>query len=205
LPTAVPAGLDVILRRKAIGAEALAVQRDALLGGKYPALAPQLRTWLTLRRQISRKRLDGPGLEGAPEHQRLLAGWSTHLEQLEAELARHIPEMNLAQHLRTVERGAVARALPADAVLVEFVRFDAYNFQAIPQRGESLWQAARYVAFVMRAEAPDDVRMIDLGEAAPIERMLTAFRASISGGDRQLRVASAAPTLPVSDGTDLRM
>ena len=204
-PTAVPAGLDVVLRRKAIGAEALAVQRDALLGGKYPALEPQLRTWTTLRRQISRKRLDGPGLEGAQEHQRLLAEWSARLEQVEAELARHIPEMNLAQRLRTVDHGAVARALPTDAVLLEFVRFDVYNFQAVAQRGESLWQAARYVAFIMRAEAPDDVRMIDLGEAAPIERMLAALRASITGGDRQLRMAGAAPTLPASDGTDLRM
>ena len=205
LPTAVPAGLDVVLRRKAIGAEALAVQRDALLGGKYPELELQLRGWTTLRRQISYKMLNGPGAEGEQEHQRLLAGWSARLEQVEAELARHIPEMNLARHLRTVDRGAVARTLPADAVLVEFVRFDVYNFQAVPQRGESLWQAARYVAFVMRAEAPEEVRMIDLGEAAPIERMLAAFRASITGGDRQLRIAEAAPALSTSDGTDLRM
>src|SRR6185295_16619120 len=166
-------------------------------------LAPQLHAWISLRRQTSHKRLHGPGPEGTQEHQRLLAAWEARLEQLEADLARHIPEMNLAQRLRTVDRRAVAMALPADAVLVEFVRFEVYNFQDVPQRGESLWQAARYVAFIMRAEAPDDVRLIDLGEAAPIERMIAAFRASITGGDRQLRLAEASPALPTSDGTDL--
>ncbi len=34
----VRAALDLVLRRKAIGAEALAAQRDAVLSGRYPAL-----------------------------------------------------------------------------------------------------------------------------------------------------------------------
>ena len=42
-PAAVRAALDLVLRRKAIAAEALATQRDAVLGGKYPALEPKLR------------------------------------------------------------------------------------------------------------------------------------------------------------------
>ena len=203
-PTALPTGFDLVLRRKALGAEVLAIQRDTVLGGKYPALEPQIRAWTMLRRQIGRKRLDGPGREGPQEHQRLLASWETRQEQLEAALARHIPEMNLAQHLRTVDRYTVARALPVEAVLIEFVRFTTYDFHAVPQRGEAVWQAARYGAFVMRAEAPEDVQFIDLGEAVPIERMLAAFRASLPGGDRQLRVATAAPSEPPSDGAALR-
>ena len=40
-PAAVRAALDLVLRRKAIAAEAVATQRDAVLGGKYPALEPR--------------------------------------------------------------------------------------------------------------------------------------------------------------------
>src|SRR5262249_38902193 len=42
-PDGVGAALDLVLRRKAIGAESLAAQRDAVLGGRYPHLQPQLR------------------------------------------------------------------------------------------------------------------------------------------------------------------
>ena len=203
-PTALTAGFDLVLRRKALGAEVLAIQRDTVLGGKYPALEPQVREWTTLRRQTGRKRLDGPGRDDPQEHQRLLASWENRQEQLEAALARHIPEMNLAQHLRTVDRYTVARALPVEAVLIEFVRFTAYDFHAVPQRGEAVWQAARYGAFVMRAEAPEDVQLIDLGEAVPIERMIAAFRASLPGGDRQLHIAAATPSESPSDGAALR-
>ena len=36
---AVEAALEIVLRRKAVGADALAAQRDAVLGGKYPQQA----------------------------------------------------------------------------------------------------------------------------------------------------------------------
>src|SRR5262249_10845211 len=37
-PEAVRAAFDLVLRRKALGAEALAAQREAVLGGRYPHL-----------------------------------------------------------------------------------------------------------------------------------------------------------------------
>jgi hypothetical protein len=58
---AVAPALDLVLRRKAIGAEALAAQRDAVLGGQYPALVPRLKDLSLLRRQIAQKTLAGPG------------------------------------------------------------------------------------------------------------------------------------------------
>jgi hypothetical protein len=37
-PAAIRAALDLVLRRKAIAAEATAAQRDAVLEGKYPCI-----------------------------------------------------------------------------------------------------------------------------------------------------------------------
>ena len=197
-PDAVRAALDLVLRRKAIGAEALAAQRDAVLGGRYPAFKPQLREWSTLRGQIARKTLAGPGPEGLPAHRQLLAQWNQQKERLEAELARRIPEMNLEQKLRAADRRAVALALPAGVVLIEFVRFDVFDFQAVPARGEPRWQPARYLAFVLPAGEPDHVQMIDLGEAEPIDRMIRDFRAGITGEveNRPGRDLVAAPIGP---------
>ncbi|MFL5587291.1 MAG: CHAT domain-containing protein [Ktedonobacteraceae bacterium] len=188
---AVQAALNVVLRRKAIGAEALAAQRDAVLSGRYPGLAPKLRELTTLRTQIVQKTLAGPGPEGILVHQQLLADWTVQKEQLEAELARQIPEMNLAQKLLDADQRRVAKALPQDTALIEFVRFPIYDFKAIPARGEARWKPAHYLAFVLIAQE-QEFQLIDLGEADIIDTMIMRFRESItheveSGVDRQLK------------------
>src|SRR5262249_1755114 len=145
-PGAVRSALDLVLRRKAIGAEALAAQRDAVLTGNYPALGPRLREWAALRMQIARRTLAGPGQEGPEAHGQLLTRWANQRERLEAELARQIPEMNLARRLQATDRRAVALGLPEGAALVEFVRFHVRDFHAVPARGEPPWKPARYLA-----------------------------------------------------------
>jgi tetratricopeptide (TPR) repeat protein/CHAT domain-containing protein len=180
-PEAVRAALDLILRRKAVAAEALATQREAVLTGKYPALQGALGQLVDLKRQIARQTLAGPRPEGIETHRGRLDDWSRQLERLEAELARQIPEMNLEQRLRQADRRAVALALDEGVALVEFVRFDVLDFKAVRARGEGLWQPARYLAFVLAGREPDNVQMIDLGEATPIDRLIADFRASITG------------------------
>jgi len=92
---AINSAFELVLRRKAIGAEALAAQRDAVLGGRYPELEPELRDLINLRMQIAQKTLAGPGQEGLAKHQKTLSIWNKQKENLEAELVRQIPEMSL--------------------------------------------------------------------------------------------------------------
>jgi tetratricopeptide (TPR) repeat protein len=180
-PQAVAAALNLLLRRKAVATESLAAQHQALLGDMYPALRDRFRAWADLRMQIARKTLAGPGAEAPGVHQELLSEWQGEQERLEADLARQIPEMNLEQQLRAADCRTIARALPAGAALVEFVCFDVYDFKAVPARGEPEWQPHRYLAFVLRAGADEQVRMIDLGEGDPIDRLVAAFRAGVTG------------------------
>jgi tetratricopeptide (TPR) repeat protein/CHAT domain-containing protein len=180
-PEAVRSLLSHVLRLKAIEAEALAIQRDAVLGGKYPKVALKLREITMLRAQIAQKILSGPGKEGLQTHQQLLDEWSAQKERFEAEVARQIPEMNLEQKLRSIDHQIVAMALPEGTTLVEFVCFDVFDFKAVPANKEPQWKPARYIAFVMPAGEPDNVQMIDLGEAPPIDQMIATFRETITG------------------------
>jgi CHAT domain-containing protein/tetratricopeptide (TPR) repeat protein len=179
---AVLAALDLILRRKALKAEGLATQRDAVLGGRYPQLLPRLRELQALRATIVQKTLSGPGPGSAPDHHRQLAEWARRQDDLERELARQVPEMNLEQKLRAADRRAVALGLPEGAALVEFVRFDVADFKAVRARGEAYWKPARYLALVLRAGDPEQPELIDLGEAGPIDRLIADFRDAILGG-----------------------
>ena len=178
-PAAARTAMELVLRRKAITAEAVATQRDAVMGGKYPALKPMLSELVAQRTRIARKTLAGPGPEGFESHLRGLAEWESQKEGLEAELARQIPEMNLEQKLGAADRRAVALGLPEGVTLIEFVRFPVVDFKAVRARGEPRWKPDRYVAFALPSGRPDDVRMIDLGEAEPIDRLIADFRAGI--------------------------
>jgi CHAT domain len=73
----------------------------------------------------------------------------------------------------------VALKLPEGVALVEFMHFPVFDFQTMPARGEPKWKPARYVAFVLAGGRPDDVQLIDLGEAEPIDLMIADFRAGI--------------------------
>lgn len=204
-PAAVRAALELVLRRKAIGAEALAAQRDAVLGGRYPHLELQLQQLTSLRNQIVQKRMPGPGPERLEAYNKLLAEWEAWKDRLEADLARQIPEMNLEQRLRNADREALARAMPPGVALVEVVRFDVFDFTAVPARGERRWQLARYLAFVVPAGEPDNVQMVDLGEAEEIDRLIEAFRDSLlrAGASRVGAGHQPAQAQSVTDGQAL--
>jgi CHAT domain-containing protein/tetratricopeptide (TPR) repeat protein len=175
------ATLDLVLRRKAIGTEVMATQRDMVLRGKYPELRASLQDLSALRMQIAKKTLEGPGSGSPSTHQELLAGWQARKERLESDLARQIPEMNMEHKLLSISRKLVASSLGKGATLVEFVRYNSFNFKTLPCHGESRWEPARYLAFVLHAGEPDNAHMIDLGEAEPIDQMVAAFRAAITG------------------------
>lgn len=210
-PEAVCSALDTVLRRKAILAEALAVQRETVLGGQYPGLEPRLRELTALRMHIARKTLGGLGVETLEGHEQQLVEWNQQKERLEAELARQIPEIDLEKRLAAADRRAVALRLPKGSVLVEFVHFYGCKYGAVPARGETIVAPPRYVVFVLSAGEPDNVRMIDLGEAEPVDRMIRDFRVGITGQAETLagRDLGAVPTEPVrapgvSQGLTLR-
>ena len=168
----------MVLRRKAIGAEALAAQREAVLSGKYPDLEPKLRELKTLHMQIGQKTLDGPSHgESLVAHQQYLEELNTQKEQVEEYLAHSIPEIRLEQKLQTANRQAIANVLSKEDALVEFMQFNVFDFLAIPSHGESRWKRAHYIAFILRGGEPDNVQMIDLGEAEPIDMMISAVQA----------------------------
>lgn len=171
---AIHEALELILRRKAIGAEALAAQREAVLGGQYPELVPKLHQLTELRMDIAEKTLAGPGNQGVNTHHQILVKLNAQKNRLEADLARKIPEMNLEQKLLSIDRASIAQILPRQTVLVEFVRFRVFNFK------RDFFGASRYLAFTIPSSEPDKVAMIDLGPSRPIDRMIAQLRRYIT-------------------------
>jgi tetratricopeptide (TPR) repeat protein/CHAT domain-containing protein len=180
-PDATRMALDLVLRRKALGAEALAAQRDAIFGGRHPHLGETCEQLAQLRRRTAQKMLAGPASGETPAvHAQILYQWYLEQQKYETALAQQIPEMSLEQQRQKADRRAVALALPEGVVLVEFVRFDVFDFHAKLAQGERRWKPARYLAFVLPARLPEQVQMIDLCEADLIDQMIADFRSVIT-------------------------
>jgi CHAT domain-containing protein/tetratricopeptide (TPR) repeat protein len=202
----VGAGLKLVLRRKGIVIDALTARRDALLSEEDQELVARFRELSTLRAQIAEKTFAGPGSQDLPLHLQLLAAWNEHKERLESEVARLMPGMDFSQRMSDANLQSIASVLPEGSALIEVIRFHRFDFQAAEAEEASRWQSAHYLAFVLLAERPDDLKLVDLGEADPIDQMILEFRASITGEDesRDFRFLRPAPTrAPAEVGTEL--
>ena len=187
--------LDLVLRRKGLVGESAAVSRQLAGTDRHPALKPRMDRWAALTMQIARKTLAGPGTDRVDDHHRQIAEWTQEKDGLEADLAREIPEIQLTETLKRTNCRAVAASLGDGQVLVEFVRYHVFDFNA---RGRDDWKPPRYCAFVLTKNAPDAPGLVDLGEAARVESLIASFRESITAEDE-----TKAPS-PQADGSDLR-
>ena len=177
-PEAAKIALDVVLQRKCITATALAAFNFAIYSERYSHLQPEFQRLRSLREQLTHLMFDPPFIQPQEpqeqyllrrrEHQKSVTELQQECEQIEKQLASQVPEIQLQD--QETDRRAVALALPEGSALVEFVRFDVYDFKAYQ------WQPAQYLAFVLPAQKPDAVQMILLGDAEPIERLIKVFR-----------------------------
>jgi tetratricopeptide (TPR) repeat protein/CHAT domain-containing protein len=180
-PEKVQKALDVVFKRKCMTAAALAAFNFAIHSQRYSHLKPQFNNLSSLQEQLFH-RINKPPIPDPEkpiedyrnrlgEDQKNIAALEQQCQQLEKELATQVPEIQLQD--QTVDRRAVALELPANAVLVEYVRFERYDFTA--PKGEN-WKSAEYWAFILPAENPDAVQMISLGEAQPIDDLIDKVR-----------------------------
>ena len=99
-------------------------------------------------------------------------------EELETTLARRSSEFRSA--IKPATLTALRQALPEDATLIEWFRYEAVNpARSIKNR---VTRDARYIAFVLKRRG--EVAAIDLGDAAEIESLVREFRQAASAPER---------------------
>jgi CHAT domain-containing protein/Flp pilus assembly protein TadD len=183
----VETALNWALRRKAIILDTLIrfrqAQRLAHSDREVAARAERLRY---LRQQLSSFPLSRPPLMSDLEFQRQIRRWRAESDQIESDLNRRLAARQQEQFTDAVVIPAVRKRLPAGSALIEFVRSDIRDFKATNQ--QPLWKPARYFAFVLTGDPALPPRMVDLGEAAPIEEAVKAVRSSITEFGEKWRV-----------------
>ena len=165
------AALNLVLKRKALTATALAAQNQAVFSGRYPQLQEIFPQWRQKCDQLLAFTYQVPPPEKREAHKQQLAQLQIECNELERQLTQELPEIAMQEQMG--DRRAVASELPEGAKLLEFVRFQVIDFQNNSRQEE------RYLAFVLAARKPSEVEMIDLGEAKNIDRLISTYRDSV--------------------------
>lgn len=174
--------LDAVLRTKALWVDLMSQCRMPLYQ-LQEELAPRVEEWAFLRRQAIAKRWNGPGGEGKPLHERLLAEWDDRADALEADLAQDIPEIAVGRRLHAADRQAVATALPEGSALIDYVYLCEWDYHKLYTQAGADAMTKRYCAFVMPAGQPDDVHVIDLGPAGAVQKLAADYLATLKSSD----------------------
>jgi len=153
--------LTAILQRKGRVLEALNDDLDALRRRATPqdrALLDQLKE---ARGELARLVFGGQQ-RAAAEHQQKIRHSEERVEKLEAEISNRSAEFRV--QTRPVTIAAVQAAIPSDAALVEFYR---YEFR----------QDSRYIAYVLRQQG--EAQWVELDEANAIDEAVQKLRRAL--------------------------
>lgn len=190
-PEEVVEAADLILRRKRLEGETLAVQREALRSDRHRELEGLARALADARGEIARLELSGD--RGDPEgYERALLEVGLAQEQIETELAARIPELDLGPLLESISAEGVRSRLSGGTALVEIIRIDDLDLDLRPgaERYGQRRAGSRYIAMVLRSDLAVP-QAVSLGDADAIDQMIDGFRAAIITGSSELRVGAA--------------
>jgi CHAT domain-containing protein/tetratricopeptide (TPR) repeat protein len=174
-PQALNLAFTTLLRRKGRGLDAMADTIAILRRHATPenqALLDQLKAD---RSQLAALTLRESGAAQPDSYRALLQPLKERVERLEATLSARIAEFRAQSQPVTIS--AIQATLPAGSVLIEFAVYTPRE----PQTGEH--KPPRYMAYLLAAQGQP--RWVDLGEAAIIDRAVSAWRRALGSPTRK--------------------
>jgi len=169
---------DIVIRARGVILDELAARAQATSANSDPGVASLNASMLTARRRFATLMLRSlEGDDAVPT--RLLDEARQQKEDAERALAeRNVAALQEAQRAHT-GLNEVRRAMPSRAALVSFVRYDRTSV-VDRSSGRTVATTPSYIALVTRTDSPD-IRVIPLGGAASLERLVDAWRLEAGG------------------------
>jgi tetratricopeptide (TPR) repeat protein len=174
-PTTAAMSAAWLVNGKGTAQEALAQQAVFASEANDPAIAESVKRLFATRRELANLVMMMPKSGQEEFRKQRLA----KLESEEQSLAREVGRSTgrPAGERVWIELDEVRQAIAADAVLVDLVRYEPYNFRA--KFKEPRWGKARYVAWLVPAAGQREVEIVDLGPAEEIEAVVAEFLEAI--------------------------
>jgi tetratricopeptide (TPR) repeat protein len=193
-PAAVRAGYDVWLRRKGVVLDAQRRAQEALAAAGGPEARAAMQELEKVRAELSRLAFAPLGTEDGAARQKRLDALERRKGELQASLSRLSQPFALDQKLRRVDAAQVAAALPPGSALVGIARVKSPlgDPKAV---GKARFED-RYLAFVLPANRPEALRLVNLGAARPIDAAVAAYKKAILENKADELARQARPCTP---------
>jgi CHAT domain-containing protein/Tfp pilus assembly protein PilF len=173
-PQALNLAITTLLRRKGRGLDAMTDPIAALRRRAAPQDQLLFDQLTEARSKLAMYTLKEPGAVNPDTYQARLRALEEKVEVLESGLSSRSAEFR--ERTQPVTLAAVKAALPADSVLVEF----AICTERYLQTGKI--EPPRYLVYLISGQGPP--KWADLGEAAPIDRAIDAWRKALRDPQR---------------------
>ncbi|MDJ0531772.1 MAG: tetratricopeptide repeat protein [Xenococcaceae cyanobacterium MO_207.B15] len=159
-PEAIKTAFDVVIQRNLFSVAAISAFDSVICEPPYQHLTDQWEQWRDIEEHIAYLTFN----QTTTKEREGLKLLQQESERLEKYLASQIAAVQLQDP--TINRYSIARRLPIDSVLVEFFRFNLYDFR------NKYWASPYHIAFVLPAGQPEKVKMQVLGKAVKIEPLI---------------------------------
>jgi CHAT domain-containing protein/tetratricopeptide (TPR) repeat protein len=171
-PATVNKTLAWLINGKAVAQEALAGQQLLARDSQDPQLTSVVRELQQVRQRLASLSLVTPEESALAKHQALQAELTNQEQRLTRTLAQQAGHST--ERERWVDAAAIRQALPAGSLYVDLVRMKVFDF------AKNKLSEPHYLAWIIPAGSDSKVQIIDLGEAASIERLVEAARAELA-------------------------
>jgi CHAT domain-containing protein/Tfp pilus assembly protein PilF len=195
--------LDAVIRSRAIVLDEVAARHRMVAASDDPEIARLAVRLNESRERLARLTVRGPGADGAEAYRVALNRAIDERQRAEDELAYQSREFRATQARARIGLEDVIAELPEDSALVSYVRYNRFAIDSIPidWGTSSACAIPAYAAMVVRRGAVE-VALVNLGEAAEIERLIADLRRlideaaaasgrSMSRSERSFREAAA--------------
>jgi CHAT domain-containing protein len=184
-PAAQQLALTTLLRRKGRILDAGVSSRQRLRQNLTAEDQATLDRLTEVQRQLATLTFNPPANLPPEDYRAQLQSLATTANQLEATLAQRSASFRV--ETQPVELATVQAQIPANGVLVEYVRYQPFDTTA----AQNPWGAPRYAAYLLFSNGR--IEAVDLGEAAAIDAAVPAFIRLLQDPSADLQHTGARP------------
>jgi CHAT domain-containing protein len=171
-------GLTTLLRRKGRVLDAAAGALATIRSKLAPEDKKLLDALASARAQLAKLTVAGPTATGQGDYAKEIAALEDRIQKLEVEVSKKSAAYRVVN--QPIDLAAVQKMIPADARLIEMVNYQPLDWKA-PYSLKPTYPPRRYAAYVVGNKG--DPTLIELGDAAAIDKAVQKFRKAVSDPD----------------------
>ena len=168
-PQAITDTFNAWLKWKGAVAEAQGRYMDAAMQSGDPEVKKKLDELTAIRREIAKMQLSKPGKDGFEAYRNRIDALQKQKETLEAELSRLSKDFALEKTIGRADANKISAILPKDSVYIDFAKIEFYDFK------KNKLDKPKYLAFVLIPQKEPHVKLIEISDAADIEKHVKAY------------------------------